>query len=446
MNNNNHKFLSRWFRRGLLIIAAQCVMNDSIAAQTTKEMSHISSKELLLKIKERDAVIADLLLRVQTLENNRNGAVTRQKSPVYDSQSPPAQAAEAGAQTAKAGGQTKTAETEAAPPQSAGAGAQEAKAGSQTKTAETEAPGEFKVDEQAAQRALERTLAKTGVLLLPSGYLDTDLNFTFTHREDQNLVGFNTQNNSTIAIVGAGKLRRNLFAPSLAFRLGLPFETQLEFSLPYQFINQSNNAPPNNIKENGSALGDVRIGLAKTLLREDKWWPDLIARVTWNTGSGTASTDNIATGAGFESVTGGFSALKRQDPLAFFLSVDYTTSFTKKNFNFGANGFTSSSNPGDNVGISFGTQLAASADTSLSFALQQLFINNSALDSKTIAGSDRSIALLSIGASSIISRSFFVNLSVGIGLTNDAPDYTTGITISNRTNLKPYLKPYLGLD
>lgn len=291
-------------------------------------------------------------------------------------------------------------------------------------------------------------MAKTGVLLLPSGYLDTDLNFTFTHREDQNLVGFNTQNNSTIAVVGAGKLRRNLFAPSLAFRLGLPFETQLEFSLPYRFINQSIIAPPQDIdlKANGSGIGDVRVGLAKTLLQEDQWWPDLIARVTWNTGSGSKRTGDILLGGGIQSITGEFSALKRQDPLAFFLTADYTKSFTKNDYFSGANGLTSSYNPGDNVGISFGTQLAASADTSLSFALQQLFINNAALDSKTIAGSDRSIGLLSIGASSIISRNFFVNLSVGIGLTNDAPDYTTGITISNRTDLKPYLKPYIGLD
>lgn len=315
----------------------------------------------------------------------------------------------------------------------------------QAETADTQAPGQFKVDVQASQRALERTLAKSGVLLLPTWYLDSDFNFTFSHRENQNFAYNNPQGNPLIQTVAlASQSRQDVFSPSLAVRLGLPFDAQLELSLPYQFMSQSEVAPPltGESKASGSGFGDLQIGFAKALLKEDQWWPDLIARVNWNTDSGSVRDGGLGLGGGIQSVTGSFSALKRQDPLAFFVNTSYTKSFTAKDYLVGANGTMSSYNPGDSIGFSFGTQLAASADTSLSFSLNQRFIGNAEQGSQTIAGSSRNVSILSIGASSIVSRNVFVNLSVGMGLTHDAPDYTAGISISTRTNLKPYL----GLD
>jgi hypothetical protein len=417
---NNNKLLSHWFGRCLIITVTAFVMDDSVAARKNKNRTQVSTRALLQKVKERDAMIKDLLSRVEALENNRSEtAVTRQEPLANNEQSSPA------------------------PQQPANADIQPDKSSSQpqAKTGEpAEAPGEFKVDLQASQRALERTLAKSGVLLLPTWYLDTDLNFTFTHRENQNFVLSRDSQGHTISLA-SGKLRQNIFDPSIGFRLGLPFDSQLEFSLPYRFINQSKIMPSLAVddKANGSGLGDVQIGLAKTLLQEDKWWPDLIARVRWNTDSGEASDGNVRLGGGIHSITGSLSMLKRQDPLAFFLNASYTKSFTKKDYFTGANGLTSSYNPGDTLDFSFGAQLAASADTSLSFSLDQFFVSNQQQGSQTIAGSNQNIAMLSVGASSIISRNFFINLSVGMGLTSDAPDYTAGITISNRTNLKPYL-------
>ena len=41
------------------------------------------------------------------------------------------------------------------------------------------APGQFEVDEEAAERALERTLVVTGALLLPFGQADIQPSFTY---------------------------------------------------------------------------------------------------------------------------------------------------------------------------------------------------------------------------------------------------------------------------
>lgn len=403
------KVVSPWYGRCLIISAAVLSVNDSLAAVKNKHHTHPSTRELLLKVKERDDVIKNLLLRVEALENKRDGAVVTQPgtvdaNPSISPSQPPA--TEVAAQTAQ---------TNNPPP---------------SQTTKPDAPGQFDVDVQASQRALERTLAKSGALLLPSGYLDTDFNFTFTHREMPSLVA-----SKDLKSIFLGSNRQNIFEPSLAFRLGLPFDSQLEFSLPYRFIDYSTvvSGQSLDIKENNSGLGDVEIGVAKTVLKEDKWWPDLIARVNWNTGSGSSDINN-----GLGSITASMVALKRQDPLAFFFSGAYTKSFTEKNYLAGKDGNISYT-PGDVLAFSFGAQLAASSDTSLSFSLDQLFVSNVEQGSDTIAGSNRNMGILSLGASSIITRNFFVNVSAGMGLTNDAPDYTAGITLSNRTNLRPYL-------
>lgn len=399
-------------------------MDDSLAAAKHKHHAQPSTKELLLKVKERDDMIKDLLLRVEALENKRNGVVVAQPASSVDANpsSPPASLPPAEEVA------TQAPQTNSAP---------------QTQSAKPDAPGQFSVDVQASQRALERTLAKSGALLLPSGYLDTDINFAFSHSETPSLITVSSGQADAGETVGrgqqsvfSGRARQNIFDPSVAFRLGLPFDSQLELNLPYRFVDHSTVAAGQNlnIKANNSALGDIQVGLAKTLLKEEKWWPDVVARVRWNTGSGEA-----ALGGGVNSITGSLSLLKRQDPLAFFLNGSYTKSFTQKNYFAGANGLMTSYNPGDTLGFSFGAQLAASSDTSLSFSLDQLFVSNVQQGFDTIAGSNRNVGILSIGASSIISRNFFVNLSVGVGLTNDAPDYTAGITLSNRTNLRPYL-------
>ena len=47
----------------------------------------------------------------------------------------------------------------------------------------TQAPGQFEVDEEAIERALERTLVQEGVLLLPLGQAEIEPSFTYTRRE-----------------------------------------------------------------------------------------------------------------------------------------------------------------------------------------------------------------------------------------------------------------------
>jgi hypothetical protein len=48
---------------------------------------------------------------------------------------------------------------------------------------------------------------------------------------------------------------------------------------------------------NGHKPGDLIIGFAKSLLRENGgWWPDVVGRVPWDTGTGEAADGPVILG------------------------------------------------------------------------------------------------------------------------------------------------------
>src|SRR5919106_745247 len=146
----------------------------------------------------------------------------------------------------------------------------------------------------------------------------------------------------------------------------MPFDSQVEIGLPYRYVDQSavtkvGGLERQEIDGSGHGMGDISVGVAKTLLRENGgWWPDLVARLTWGTGTGESTDGDVLLGSGFNELRGSLDAVKRQDPLAFVGGVSYETTFEDDNVK-----------PGDEFGFSIGTVLAPSPETSLRFGLGQ---------------------------------------------------------------------------
>ncbi|MDW8371177.1 MAG: hypothetical protein RMK81_12955, partial [Geminicoccaceae bacterium] len=137
------------------------------------------------------------------------------------------------------------------------------------------APGQFEVDPLAAERALERVLVRTGALLLAPGQAELEPSITYQRNESSGPVLF-FGGGGAIVGVGDRKVRRDLWQPELGLRFGLPFDSQLELSLPYNYVDQSvvdaqGQVPVGARYASGGALGDLNLAFAKTLLREDGW-------------------------------------------------------------------------------------------------------------------------------------------------------------------------------
>jgi hypothetical protein len=387
-------------------------------------------EQLRRELQSRDAVIANLLERVEQLEErivltaSQLDRAVGGAGPVSLLRRPSAEA--------PAPAPTPAASTPdlAAPDPDTSDSVQVAQAEGSEAASTPAAPGQFEIDQDAADRARERTLVQEGVLLLPLGQAEIEPAFLYTRREFD-APTFVTQNGNTF--VGEQKVRRNEFETSATLRVGLPFDSQVEVGIPYNVVDEDVSTTVGGVtqssnNETGNGFGDVSVGLAKTLLQEGGgWWPDLIGRVTWDADTGKTKDSGVFLGGGFNELSGSLSAVKRQDPLAFVGTVSYAKIFKNNDIE-----------PGDELAFSIGTVLAASPETSLSFFFNQTFADDTKVDGNKINGSDQVAGTLSIGAATILGRNVLLSVTGDIGLTDDAPDYAIGASLPIRFDLPVY--------
>lgn len=287
--------------------------------------------------------------------------------------------------------------------------------------------GELEIDETALDRALERSLTREGAVLLPFGLVEIEPSFSYARRELDsptliNLFGF--------PAFGETQVTRDDYTVALAARIGLPLDAQLELDLPFSYVDQSVMTtigfdPVDVTDDDTGAFGDLGVGLAKSILRESGWWPDLVARVRWDSQTGKSADNGIALGGGAHELTGSLSLVKSQDPLAFFGTIAYEKTFEDDDLD-----------PGDRIGVSIGTVLAASPETSLRASLRQDFVGDAEFEDDNLDGTDQVVATLNLGASSVLGRGVLLDAAAEIGLTDDAPDYTARLSLPIRFDLR----------
>lgn len=353
----------------------------------------IRIQQLERQLQERDKVVTELLERVEALE--RRIGVGRPE-------------------TGTAGHSKDN-----APPH----------AGTHVADGSQRAPGAVVVDEGAAERALERALTLEGALLLPSGVLEIEPALTYARREDRapRLV-----TSASGVVAGETEINANSLTADVAVRLGLPWDSQLELGLPYRWreiesVTSVGFAPTDAAHRSGTGLGDVRVGLATTLLRENLWRPDLVGRITWDTDSGKTQDNGVPLGGGFHELRGSLTALKRQDPLVFVGGLSYEYTFENDQIR-----------PGPVLSANFGSFLALSPETSLRFQLFGSYEDDTKVMGQEISGSDRTVGTFVVGGSTFLARGILLNLALGIGLTNDADDFSITLSLPIRFGKRLY--------
>jgi len=381
----------RLFRARMTLAVALFALQTGLAyAQSGDTPSVRLLKEELAR---RDAAIIDLQNRVKALEEQRDAA--RSGKPVTPQSPSPSQSA------------ARTAQASAANPGSRGG---------------------LDVDEIAAERALERVLVQEGVSLLRPGYLEFTPAFSFqtAHEEFPALVTTNTG-----TFLGSRRVSRNLFDWSLGVSVGLPYDAQLEIFAPYGLVDQSSTSAIAGTAQShsdswGSGFGDLQVGLAKTLYRSGSSQTKVIGRVTWITGTGAASDNGVFTGFGNAGVNASLSASWQRDPVVFFANTGYTHYYGSGTPAFANGGnFTI----GDAAGLSFGTALALSPESALTFSMDQVYEGEYKIAGQRQPGTDILSSTFSMSASTALWSGAYLRIRAGIGVTPDAPDYQFGISI-----------------
>jgi hypothetical protein len=250
-------------------------------------------------------------------------------------------------------------------------------------------------------RALERILVTRGGLVLPKYTLQIEPQLLYSHTGSSRDAS-----------------QRDIVVSALTFRLGVPFDAQAELRLPYVVHDETATARI-------SGLGDVQLSLTKELLREAGRLPSLLVTARWTapTGEGQVSPGELATGTGFHVVEGQVTAVKTHDPLAFFTTFSYSAPVARRNSHV-------TIEPGDLAAIKAGGILAASPDTSLGLALTLAFA--AAPTARGVRTSDQTIGILEFSVGQILSRRLFLDVSVNVGVTRDAPDLGVAISLPIR--------------
>jgi hypothetical protein len=361
------KLCSRTSRAAFLIVFFVITASHSGILKADSQAAAV--EDLQQQIAERDSIIRDLARRVETLEE-------RLPKPT------PAD------QTEKQSPEPKESSTSAA------------------------------ATDDEGSRALERTLVREGGLVLPEWSMEIEPRYIYRYR------GSNSLQLATLSgqqVIAQQDIKRDISEVSLALRAGLPWTSQLDFRLPYIFDRQEiATAGSGTQKHHRSGLGDIELGLTKSLTQERGWMPDLLTALNWK-----SKTGGTETGSGFHGIQTGLTAVKRLDPLAFFGTVAYTWNLSDKQAG-------NDVDPGNSVLIRLGNILATSPETSLRAVLEINRFGKTELNRRKLAGSDPVVAMFEFGLATVVLPRMLLDIRAGIGLTSDSPDFRLDLALPFR--------------
>jgi hypothetical protein len=261
-------------------------------------------------------------------------------------------------------------------------------------------------EREDSNRALERALVRESGLLLPPRRFEIEPDFVYSH---SNLAGF----------------RRDAFGPALTLRAGLPWRSQVDLSLPYVFERRRSTEG----SYDTSGIGDISLDLSHQLLVERTGRPGLIGSLGYQASTGRntlfESATPVALGSGFNAAQASLRAIKRVDPLVYYGSYSFIRYFSETRAGIAID-------PGNSHGLRFGTALASGPGTSLRAALNLTFFDKTRYNGIALEGSNDPAALLEFGSSTVLSESTLLDITVGAGLTRNAPNYRLGIALPIR--------------
>jgi hypothetical protein len=370
--------------RRLALISLASLAGAALATAPAKAQP-LTRQELMQALAARDREIADLQRRLDQLERERATQAAANAAPPIKTIPRPAPAAPAAPATA--------------PP-----------------------------DEEAELAALSRALVQRGGLLLPKWRAEFVPSLAYANTELQGLALAPTPEG--IPTVADQRLRDDQLRATAGFRLGLPWASQIELDVPYAWLRQSRTLGDGTHALNEHAgLGDVQLTLSHQLFGEQGWRPDVTGALSWRFPTGEdpfrVPISAIAPGMGVNEFNARLTALKSSDPMVFFTTLSYAHDLP-------AHEPGGTLQLGDAYELDLGTVLAVSPATSLTFGLSQQFRQRTQVNGVGAPGTDTTISNLQIGFDRVLTPKLLLDVTLGVGLTRDAPDYTFQISLPYR--------------
>jgi hypothetical protein len=187
-----------------------------------------------------------------------------------------------------------------------------------------------------------------------------------------------------------------------------------------------------------NGLGDLSLGVRFQPLESSRDWPSLTTSATLRLPTGRSPYtsivgQNLATGSGNIALTLGVNTSKVLDPVALFGSLNMTVNAPARNISQVRDGVELVEvRPGTSLGFGAGFAYALSYAVSTTLSFQESVSNRTQLIFKGGAMSKTAIqtsGVFNFGLGVRFTPKTTVNFSLGLGLTNDSPDFTLGMNV-----------------
>ena len=275
-------------------------------------------------------------------------------------------------------------------------------------------------------------LTKAGALIL-----EPAISYSYTDNTRVFLDAFSFIPALVVGLIDLREVKRHSLIASLTTRYGITDRWEFDVKLPYVGRNDMQRSRPVSIgvsedevfNASGSDLGDVEISTRYQLNSAANGGPIYVANLVATIPTGTSPFDvefvqstpgavfptELPTGSGYVSVQPSLTVIYPTDPGVFFGNLSY-------GYNMDTDEDVGKVNPGDSAGLSFGLGLSLNERTSMSLSYSHKHVLKSKIDDEKLIGSELDIGQLIIGYSFRYSAQTNLNLSLAVGVTDDAQD------------------------
>ena len=275
-------------------------------------------------------------------------------------------------------------------------------------------------------------LTKVGTLIIePSlGYSYTDTNRVF-------LDAYSFLPALVVGVIDLREIKRHTVIGSIGARYGLTDRWEADFKISYIGRNDSQRSRPISVgvseddifTASGGDMGDIQLSTRYQLNSGAGGGAIYVFNLVATIPTGTSPFDveyvesapgavfptELPTGSGYYSVQPSLTAIYATDPGVLFGNISYGN-------NLDTDEDVGQVDPGDSLGFSFGLGLSLNERTSMSLSYSHKHVLESKIDDVKINGSELDIGQLIIGYSFNYTKQTNLNLSLNIGVTDDAPD------------------------
>lgn len=305
-----------------------------------------------------------------------------------------------------------------------------------------------------AMPELPRVSDQVGGVLTPKGRLtiEPSMGFSYSSVNRVAVEGFTILPALLVGIIDVVEADRDTYTARLTGRYGITNRLEAELSASWIYRDDATRSrefltgavEDSVFKAQGDGFGDLEFGLRYQFKRRKPTSPFVVGNLRIKSNTGTdpfeiATMSSLAgqpqfstelpTGSGFWSVNPSLTFIYPSDPVVFFGSIGYMWTLeddkgTSVDDDGNILGF-GKVDPGDAFRASFGLGLGLNENSSFSISYQLDQFTRTRIETAvdpSIAGSDVTIGKLLIGYSLRLSDGPPLNLAVGIGTTDDAPD------------------------